>query len=156
MKTLYTLLLSALILFTGCKNEEKTATEPESTTDPAQTITDSPESHTPNGHNSSNSLDWAGTYIGTLPCGDCPGIQTVIKINDNNTYEMSSVFLDKKSEPVTAKGSFAWDETGSIITLDAYGDHLKYKVQEGSLKQLDKFGDDKQGPDPEKYILKKE
>lgn len=151
MKTLYSILLLAFMAL-GCKNKEKTG---EPIIEPEQTITDSPESHTADEHNSKNSLDWAGAYVGTLPCGDCPGIQTVIKINNDNTYEISSVYLDRKSEPVTAKGSFTWDNSGSIITLDAYGDHLKYKVQEGSLKQLDKFGDEKQ-PDPDKYILKKE
>ena len=154
MKSLNLLFLLAVIALSGCKKEEKTSDN--QAIEPKETITDNPVPETPSGDNSQNSLDWSGTYAGTLPCGDCPGIQTVLKIKDDNTYEISSVYLDKKSEPVTAKGIFAWDETGSIITLDAYGDHLKYKVQEGSLKQLDKFGDDKQGPDKEKYMLKKE
>ena len=154
MKSIYILSLFALMTLTGCKREIKTTDEP--TPEPAQTITDSPDSQIPVGDNSQNSLDWSGTYIGTLPCGDCPGIKTVLKINDDNTYEISSVYLDKKSEPVTARGTFAWDDTGSIITLDADGDHLKFKIQEGSVKQLDKFGDDKQGPNKDSYILKKE
>lgn len=154
MKSIYILSLFVLLTLAGCKKEVKTTDEP--TPEPTATITDSPDSQIPVGDNSQNSLDWSGTYIGTLPCGDCPGIQTVLKINDDNTYEISSVYLDKQSEPVTAKGTFAWDDTGSIITLDADGDHLKFKIQEGSVKQLDKFGDDKQGPYKDSYILKKE
>lgn len=154
MKPFYSLLIAGLVMLTGCKKEEKATDAP--ATEPAQTITDNPGSQTADAHNSNNSLDWAGSYSGTLPCADCPGIKTVLKINDDNTYSLSSTYLERRVEPFTASGTFAWDETGSIITLDANGDHLKYKVQEGSLKQLDKFGDEIKSPLSEKYILKKE
>ncbi len=39
-------------------------------------MTDPPMS---TGDNSQNSLDWPGTYTGTLPCADCEGIKTEIK-----------------------------------------------------------------------------
>ena len=38
-------------------------------------------SDTDRSHNSMNSLDWEGIYTGLLPCADCEGIQTVIKLN---------------------------------------------------------------------------
>ena len=34
-----------------------------------------------------DSLDWAGSYEGVLPCADCPGIRTRVTLSDNGRYE---------------------------------------------------------------------
>ena len=65
MKSVAIILLSVIYLF-GCNQQQKTEKE---------IITDF--------HNSLNSLDWEGTYSGILPCADCAGIQTLIKLNKN-------------------------------------------------------------------------
>jgi len=108
-----------------------------------------------NAHNSNNSLDWAGNYSGVSPCADCPGIKTDITLGKDNTYSLQEQYLEKEKTPRTFKGKFSWDEAGSIITLDAEGDHHKFKVMEGRLRMLDKFGDPKQGGKPEDFDLKK-
>lgn len=41
--------------------------------------------------------DIAGTYEGTLPCADCPGIKTTLKINDDTTYDLRSEYLKRKT-----------------------------------------------------------
>jgi len=48
--------------------------------------------------NSLNSLDWPGIYRGVLPCADCEGIETEIKINADLTYVISSTYLGKNEE----------------------------------------------------------
>jgi len=106
-------------------------------------------------HNSQNSLDWAGTYSGVTPCADCPGMKTDIILNNDNTYSLQEQYLEKEKAPRSFKGSFTWDDASSIITLDAEGDHHKFKVMEGSLRLLDKFGDEKQGGKPEDFVLPK-
>ncbi|HCE56120.1 MAG TPA: hypothetical protein DER05_14455 [Lutibacter sp.] len=67
--------------------------------------------------NSLTSLDWPGVYKGVLPCADCDGIETEIKINANLTYEMSSTYLGKNEETFKETGSFKWDDAGAKITL---------------------------------------
>ena len=46
-------------------------------------------------HNSRNSLNWAGVYAGTLPCADCPGIQTRLTLGNDGTFEKQSRYLDR-------------------------------------------------------------
>ena len=106
-------------------------------------------------HNSANSLDWAGTYSGVTPCADCPGMKTEITLNNDASYSLQEQYLEKEKAPRNFKGTFNWDEAKSIITLDAEGDHHKFKVMEGKLRILDKFGDEKQGGKPEDFVLPK-
>ena len=37
----------------------------------------------------------AGTYEGTLPAADCPGIKTVLTINADSTYELKQDYIDR-------------------------------------------------------------
>lgn len=155
MKTLQIICLSAFAaLSIGCKKEAAETEEARQTPaieKPTDTVQDAAV-----GDNSENALDWAGTYSGMLPCGgDCKGIKTEITINSDTTYSLSSQALGRDDKPSIYKGTFSWDEAKSVITLDAEGDHLKFKVQEGSLKKLDKFGDAEQGGPQEAYVLNK-
>lgn len=152
MKILHTLCLFAALTFIGCKNEQKASPLDQETVPESITDADSIPKVT-DGHTSENSLDWAGVYKELLPCTDCPGITTELTLNSDKTYVLSSQAKNKDKTPRLFKGSFTWDETGSIVTLDAEGDHLKFKVQEGCIKMLDKFGDPKQGEG--NYILGK-
>lgn len=147
-----------MALTIGCKDTPK---EPEGQQDLEtlpEAVTDTVDNDTvvaDAAHNSNNSLDWAGTYSGVTPCADCPGIKTEIVLNNDNTYALQEQYLEKEKTPRTFKGKFYWDKKGSVITLDAEGDHHKFKVMENQLKILDKFGDDKQGGKPSDFILPK-
>lgn len=151
MKKISAIAILALLAFTACKNGEKTSDD-QMATDSTDTETVNPEVSV--GDTSRNSLNWPGVYSDTLPCGDCPGLAFDIQLNDNNTYALSLKYLEKEETSRKFTGTFTWDEEGSIITLDANGDHKKLKVQENSLKMLDKFGNPEQG-DQSDYIIKK-
>lgn len=157
MRLLQILCLSAVIITAaGCK-EEKRPERLDKEIHPKEVV-DTVENDTfeiNTVHNSSNSLDWAGTYSGVTPCADCPGIKTVMILNNDNTYSLSEQYLEKEKTPRTFKGKFSWDEKGSVITLDAEGDHHKFKVMEGKLQILDKFGDAKQGGRADEFMLPK-
>jgi len=90
-----------------------------------------------------------------LPCGDCDGIKTELAVNADKTYVLSSQYMGKETTPHVYKGTFYLGEAKGVITLDAEGDHLKFKLQNGSLKKLDKFGDEEQGAPAAQYMLKK-
>lgn len=134
-----TILLTALSLmaltFSSCKT---VATAPPST-----------------GDNSMNSLDWNGTYWGTLPCADCDGIETLLQLNNDRTYSLKTKYLGKSDQVFTSSGSFTWNQEGSKITLSG-NDPGKYQVGENQLFHLDKDGNRISGDLASKYVLMKQ
>ena len=150
MKIRILILLSVTFFVSSCKNEQKQTTEQIETTVTAPELPDAL-------HNSQNSLDWDGTYAGTTPCHEpCKGIETEITINKDSTYNLSVRAIGQEEKPRVFAGTFYWDDTKNVITLDANGDHHKFQVREGALKELDKFGEPKQLGNQEDYILKKQ
>jgi len=107
-------------------------------------------------HNSRISLDWDGVYAGTIPAADGPGIDVRIKLNRDQSFEMTYVYLERSGSPLSWAGSFQWDNTGSIITLDVDNNTPKYyKVAENMLIQLDMKGKLIKGKLADNYKLKK-
>lgn len=104
-------------------------------------------------HNSRNSVDWAGTYQGTLPCADCPGIRYTITLNDDDTYVVKTRYLERGDSVFTESGTFAWDENGGKITLADRGE--KFQVGENKLFHLDMEGNRITGTLAEHYVLTK-
>ena len=92
------------------------------------------------GHNSRNSLDWAGSYEGVLPCADCPGIKTQLVLHPDGRFDLSTQYLDRQVTPQTASGRFTWNSAGGAITLDAAGWGQQFRVGEGRLLQLNRDG----------------
>jgi uncharacterized lipoprotein NlpE involved in copper resistance len=136
------------------KKELQPGSGVEETTAEAKTDSISVEPITNDGHNSQNSLDWAGTYEGTLPCADCPGIKTTITLKDDNTYTMTEEYVDKKTK-AEDKGKFEWDKSGGKISLVSKDGKRQYIVGENQLIHLDMDGKEITGPNKDLYILKK-
>ena len=42
---------------------------------------------------SKNSLDWAGVYTGTIPAADVEGINVRMKLNKDNTFELTYEYI---------------------------------------------------------------
>ncbi|MFB2532747.1 copper resistance protein NlpE [Paracoccus sp. p3-h83] len=93
-------------------------------------------------------LDWAGRYEGVLPCASCEGIQTVILLGDDNTYQIVETYLGEKDGEFVEDGTFTWGKDGNTITLDDE-DKRAYLVSEHQLIQLDADGK----PGDDKYVL---
>ena len=107
-------------------------------------------------HTSADSLDWAGVYRGVLPCADCPGIETTLRLATDSTYELSTKYLEKSTEPFTSKGSFEWRPDGRTIVLKSSdGTQRLYRVEENRLRQLDMRGEPIKGALADKYVLQK-
>lgn len=110
-----------------------------------------------NSHNSANSLDWAGVYKGVVPCADCEGIDTLLRLNMDNSYQLSTIYLGKDATPFKQAGSFEWDAKGSVIRLLSQKDGpALYKVVENQLIQLDMQGQLITGAFAENYKLNKQ
>jgi len=88
-------------------------------------------------HNSRNSLDWAGTYAGALPCADCPGVQARLRLNRDETYELSIQYLERDKAPSQVRGRFTWQANGNAITLGAQGGGRQVLVGEGRVALFD-------------------
>ncbi len=108
------------------------------------------------GHNSSNSLDVDGEYIGTLPCADCEGIKTTIKLNTDKSYVKQTSYLGKDGKVFEDKGFYSWNSEGNTITLIGVTNAPnQYFVGENMLIQLDMEGNRITGNLSDKYVLRK-
>ena len=148
-----------LLLAASCvRDEELAVPEPADTTTPpdVSAVMPAEEAARPDGHTSKNSLDWAGTYSGVLPCADCPGIETVVTLRSDGTCERSTFYIDSATAPESSNGTFTWDETGNKIVLDTGdGEIVKYQVGENQLFRLDRDGQRIIGELAAHYVLKK-
>ena len=143
-------LLASLVCISSCsKPDQKTEIE-------AEVIKEEPILYTSD--NSATSLDWNGTYKGTVPCASCEGIETILTLNIDRTYKLTTHYFglnDALEEEDT--GTFSWDETGSIITLERVSNGpTQYKVGENRIWQLDMSGNMITGDLADHYILTKQ
>jgi len=138
--------VTALIIgFTSCKSQQSETNG--NTENPSNTVNMA--------DNSRNSLDWAGTYTGILPCADCSGIQTTIELTKNEAYKLSRTYLGKEENKFDSSGKFTWNKEGNAITLGEGEDMIKLQVGEGMLTMLDREGNKITGELAENYKLAK-
>jgi uncharacterized lipoprotein NlpE involved in copper resistance len=107
-------------------------------------------------HNARNSLDWNGVYTGTIPSASGPGIDVRMKLNNDQSYELNYKYLDRPDDPFNWTGSFKWDDTGSVITLDISDAPPHYRVASNKLIQLDMNAKQISGKLADNYVLTKE
>jgi len=108
---------------------------------------------------SRNALDWIGVYNGILPCADCEGLQTKIRLNKDFTYEYEAKYLGKSDELFKVTGRFQWNKKGNTITftnLNQKTSASQYVVEENRLIQLDLKGNIITGDLSSRYILNKQ
>lgn len=105
-------------------------------------------------HNARNSLSYAGTYEGTIPCADCPGIDMVITLDYKGNYTKKMVYQGKEPDNTfTSSGVFVWDDKGTVITLQEK-DSEKFMVIENGLLMLDTDGKKITGENADLYRLR--
>ena len=107
----------------------------------------------PDMHNARISLDWAGTYQGTLPGASCSGIRTELTLRDNGSYDLRETYLGNPQTAFEGRGTFSWNPAGDTVTL--YRDGRSYFVGENHLIALDADGRRVKGALAEAYILQK-
>ena len=102
------------------------------------------------------SLDWAGVYTGTIPAADGEGINVRMKLNKDNTYELTYDYIGKPDNSFTFNGSFKWNDTKDIIHIEIADAPSYYKVAENKLIQLDMAGKPITGKFADMYVLTKQ
>jgi len=67
-----------------------------------------------------------GTYQGTLPCADCPGLETLITFNSDGTFHMEETYLESDAEKIITDGT--WILNKDIINFTADDYKFEYKL----------------------------
>ena len=73
------LILAAAALLAACGGN----TQKKAASGGAETVAEAPDMHT-----AETSLDYQGTYAGTLPAADCPGIETRLTLKKDGTFDL--------------------------------------------------------------------
>ena len=98
------------------------------------------------------SPELTGVYVGMLPCADCSGIKTEIRLNRDSTYETAAMYLGKSAGAFLSHGHYKWDKNaGKIILEKGEGFNIapsQFLVQKDSLIGLNAEGKRFQGPLP--------
>ena len=142
MKNLVLSVAAAFLTITACQEKESQNTVHKDHTESSEQV---------DMHTSRNSLDWMGSYFGTLPCASCPGINQYIILNENDTYQISSDYIGEEGPVMDENGSIVWTEDGSTIQL---GESF-YRVEENQLRMIGADGNEVTGDMAENYVLKK-
>ena len=140
------LILAAALALVACGGNAQRKT---ATADSQETTVAVPDMHT-----AETSLDYWGTYEGTLPAADCPGIRTTLTLNHDGTYKVHLKYIDRDSE-FDEKGAFT--VKGNLLTLTPSdgGEPEYYKVGENHVRRLDAEKQPVTGPLAENYVLQK-
>lgn len=96
----------------------------------------------------------AGTYKGTLPAADCPGIEIALTLRPDGTYTEHSRYIDRDAV-FDEQGRYTVDE-GLVTLTPATGEPAEYlRIEANSLRRLD--GDRKpvEGALADYYVLTK-
>ncbi len=106
------------------------------------------------GHNAENSLDYEGTYKGTIPAADCPGINVTLIIRKDNTFHLTYDYIERDSKFESNGRYFVKDNF--LITIGEKNDSTFYKLEENRIRLLDYQKQVIKGKLEQMYILKKE
>ena len=99
----------------------------------------------------------AGTYEGTFPASDGPGIKTVLTIKADSTYQLEQDYVDQKDGHDEASGVFkVLDGNVLMLVRPSSGEHTFYKVKyANSIIMTDSVGNEPEGETAKFYVLKK-
>lgn len=140
MKKLF-ILACVCLLITSCNSNPKNTNDSATSTE------------TTDMHNAENSLDYDGTYTGTFPAADCPGINMTLTIKKDKTFELISEYIDRQDATFKEYGTYSVE--GNIMTSINGEDKQYYKVGENTLTALNQDKQAITGELADHYILHK-
>jgi len=121
-RTLLAIALTATLAATaGCKPDEaaEAAAAPAVAAAPVNAVTEVVDQGSPAGDVKGFDIKaFAGTYGGTLPCADCPGIDSTIAFTPEGTYTLSETYQDTDKSSFLSKGTWSLRGDGKAVLLD--------------------------------------
>jgi uncharacterized lipoprotein NlpE involved in copper resistance len=106
-----------------------------------------------------NSLNYEGTYEGTLPClkDDCKEVELSIKLLPDHHYIYSVKRINIDNEPLLTTGIFEFEKDGNTIVLPSIANvPNSFLIKENKIYQLDKNQERIKGENAEKFVLNKQ
>ncbi len=95
----------------------------------------------------------AGSYQGTLPCADCPGIDYQLSLYEDHHYKELMIYRERNNnQPVVDTGLWKM-ENDSVIRLSG-NQGQQFMFADGKLYQLDRQGQRITGALADNYILR--
>lgn len=131
-KTLLLASALAAITLAGCKREAPAAPEPDASAPAvtASTTIAAPATIArvaepdlagagvqPNAAGFSSKA-FAGTFKGTLPCADCPGIDETLELKSDGSFTLTDAYRDRPSGNHSIAGSWNSEEKDTRVRLD--------------------------------------
>lgn len=118
-----------------------TAAEPAAEAHPTDVISEVDNSPGPAGV---DARALAGVFTGTVPCADCPGIDTTLGLNADGSFTLREVYQDRGGQGQATDGTWTAEDGGKRIRLDPNGkqldDRLYRIVSSDELEMLDSDG----------------
>jgi len=145
-KSLFSLLLMAVVVACSSGAKKQQASE-EEVIESVEIVDD--------GHYAENSLDYWGVYKGTLPAADCPGIETTLVINEDDTFSLTSVYIDRDTT-IEGKGTYTLEKGYLTLTFeDADQEEQYYFIGENTATRLNADKEFVEGDLASQYVLNK-
>lgn len=127
------ILLPSMALLAACGGPQR----PEASTEP-QVIVNVNDADTP--------YVWTGYFTDTLPCADCPGIETTLWVRSDSTFVLQQFYLERDTLPHGHIGQWhvvAVPEgpKAGLLTIGADGDKPEfYRLTKEGLMLVDEMG----------------
>jgi len=87
---------------------------------------------------------FAGTFDGTLPCADCPGIDTHLVLAADGTYTITESYRERSAPELKGDGTWTAEENNQRLRLDpnskSENDRLFAILSNDEIRQLDMEG----------------
>ncbi len=131
------MLLSALIALTACGGRNARTPISSEAAEPTETIA---------------TANLSGTYTGTMPAADGPGIAFTLNLCDDGSYTSSSEYLERDMT-YNEKGHFTIEGERLTLYPDAGEPTTCYRIEENSLRLLDSDGRPVTGALADHYVL---
>ena len=139
------LVLAAAMLLTlaGCKPQVP-AESPAPAFEPAATAPSIPVADEARPNAAFDTKAFAGTFTGTLPCADCPGIDTRLVLAADGTYAITESYQERSAPELKGDGTWTVEENDQRLRLDpnskSENDRLFAILSQDEIRQLDTEG----------------
>jgi heat shock protein HslJ len=97
--------------------------------------------HNQNPVGTSSRFIYAGLYVATIPSASCDGLYSILRLNEDNTYQLRIKKLGISDTFTLEKGTFTWDVARRLLRLSGPGPESNVlKFDKGNFILLDKSG----------------